>query len=59
MDLEIMFGIKSTELCKIFWEMKQNVIDDYGHHLTQLKSEQIQERAALYAERVNQKGAPL
>ena len=59
MDLEVVFGIPSPALSEIFWETVEAFIKNYGHLVTDFKSEFMRERAPMYAERVRAKGAPL
>lgn len=58
-DLETTFGMASPMLSEIFWETIEMFTATHGHLVTALKTDLLRERAALYAERIKCKGAPL
>ena len=59
MDMEETFGMRSCALSEVFWECTENFTNNHGHLVTNLKTEFLRQRAALYAECVKDKGAPL
>jgi len=58
-DLETTFGMRSSKMSEVFWEVVECFVENKGHLLTELRVDLIEERAEQYAVAVKEKGAPL
>ena len=58
-DLECIFGMRSSALCEVFWEVVETFLEGRGHLIETFRSELMTERAEMYAAAIHQKGAPL
>eukprot|EP00171_Calliarthron_tuberculosum_P001921 IDg1921t1 len=58
-DLERTFGMQQSKLSEVFWEVAGTLYKEKGHLLTSFRKDVLQERAALYAEAVADRGGGL
>ena len=58
-DIEVEFGMRSSALSEVFWEVVQKSNTSKRHLICGLRSELLQERAAMYADAIHSSGAPL
>lgn len=58
-DLEYTFGMRSSALSEVFWEVIESFVESKGHLICTLRESLLVERAALYADAIIAKGAPL
>jgi len=58
-DLECVFGMHTSALSEVFWEVAETFYGKRKHLLTQFRSDLMYDRAELYAEANSKQGAPL
>ena len=58
-DLEYVFGMRSSALSEVFWEVVETFIETQGHLITDLRQAFLASRAELYANSIKNAGAPL
>lgn len=57
-DVEFMFGIRSSDLSEVFWEVVESLVEGKGHLVCEFRA-MLVERAEMYADAIGAKGAPL
>lgn len=57
-DLEKRFGLFSSQMCEIFYEMIERFVQSFGYAL-HLNGQLLRRRAEMYAESIRNAGAPL
>ena len=58
-DVEFLFGMQSSCLSDVFWEVLETFIELRGHLFETFRSDLIAERADLYSAAIHQKGSTL
>ena len=58
-DVEYLFGMHSSALSEIFWEVIESFVQVQGHLITDLRQGLLVSRAELYADCIKAAGAPL
>lgn len=58
-DVECNFGMWSSALNEVFWEVINYLVEARGHILTDLHESLLVERASLEADKIRNTGAPL
>ena len=58
-DLEYTFGMRSSALSEVFWEVLESFYEKQGHLVLDLQEGLLARRAEMYAERIHKAGAPL
>ena len=58
-DLEYAFGMRSSALSEVFWEVLESFYEKQGHLILDLQEGLLVRRAEIYAERIPRAGAPL
>ena len=53
------FGMRSSALSEVFWEVLERFVEVKGHLLTTLREDLLCGRAAMYGEAIKNAGAPL
>ena len=54
-----MFGMHASKLSEIFWEVSTHFYNKLGHLVTSFPVDLVQERAALYADDIRERGGQL
>jgi len=58
-DMESMMGMRSSALSEVFWEVVESLTSSKGHLLETFRAPLIAQRAEMYAEAIQARGAPL
>ena len=58
-DLEYTFGMRSSALSEVFWEVLESFYEKQGHLVLDLQEGLLARRAEMYAESIHKAGAPL
>ena len=58
-DLETSFGMRSSALSEVFWEVLERFVQLRGHLITTFREGFLRNRAATYADAIKNAGAPL
>lgn len=57
-DMELSYGMFSSQLSEVFWEMVEILTNTFGHLLL-LRGSLFRSRNTIYAESISSSGAPL
>ena len=58
-DVEYLFGMRSSALSEVFWEVMESFYEAQGHLVLNLREGLLAQRAELYADSIKSAGAPL
>lgn len=58
-EIERLFGMRSSAMSEIFYEVMESLVRERGNLLENFRAEMMEERAEMYAKAIHEQGAPL
>lgn len=58
-DIELMFGMRSSAMSEVYYEVMESLVQDNGGLLENFRGDMIARRAEVYARAIHERGAPL